>query len=599
MRQSTRFLCFLFLAHENVSALLSRRPPGRAKAGLWHAPPILGTSLQAAPDTRPEVATPANPNLPTFPKTPAEEIFIQDSLRRKALFRSLPPTAIQALVSAFETTLYKRGDIICEQGDTSIDDYVYLVGPDSACTVTVDGVQVPEPYGTMEAGSIFGELGVFYRQTRKATISASTSPLTIIYRVAGHVFLRILHKPPEKLASMQEMDDAINQVSGTQALYGGDIIPPYQPERAWLWKQYAGTILNISLQTTVLNMVFCVAFCVWIKDLTGGGTDALWNVSDTIDNMKIVVVPDKSDPIIQRLSLIHEIWGYQRTLTTFVLTFFLNQAYTFWKQVYDLARSIQGRLNDFHLLLATNVARDDKGCLLPESEMLLDEIGQYSRLYHILMWASVAKRFSILMTPAGLDRMESRGLMTPRQLQILQKLDIPNDQLHTAPLEWMMIRVNQAMAAGILAGDTATKGQFLQSTMKVSSSYGSIQDKLAGRMPLAYAHLVQILVDTFVLAAPLALYSDLGDYSVIAVGIITLSFTGFLNLSKIFLDPLNNEGFWYVTHKPPVILFISPTKHFLYSPFSSNSIFMDLGVLIRESNAGSTRWKNSGAQLPL
>jgi len=45
-------------------------------------------------------------------------------------------------------------------------------------------------------------------------------------------------------------------------------------------------------------------------------------------------------------------------------------------------------------------------------------------------------------------------------------------------------------------------------------------------------------------------------------------------VAKVFLDPLDNED------------------------FTKNSIDMDLGVLIRESNAGSTRWKNSGAILP-
>jgi hypothetical protein len=45
-------------------------------------------------------------------------------------------------------------------------------------------------------------------------------------------------------------------------------------------------------------------------------------------------------------------------------------------------------------------------------------------------------------------------------------------------------------------------------------------------------------------------------------------------VAKVFLDPLDNED------------------------FTKNSIDMDLGVLIRESNAGSTRWMNSGASLP-
>ena len=528
------------------------------------------TSLQANQNTDVSGAT-------RTPKSPSEERFLKDALRRKALFRSLPPQALQSLVDAFETILATPGTVICEQGDASVDDYVYLVGPASECTVTVDGVPVPEPYDTMAAGSIFGELGVLYQQKRSATISAkSPTSGTVLYRVYGAIFLKILNEPTDKLASMQEMDEAINQVSGTQALYGGDIIPPYQPERGWLWQQYAGTILNISLQTTVLNMLFCLVFIVFAKQVTGDDTSLFWNLQDmTGMTHPLTIVPDKNDPFIQRLSLIHEIWGYQRTLTTFVLTFFLNQAYTFWKDVYNLARGIQGRLNDYHLLLATTVKRDEHGRLPPASEQLLEDIGQYSRLYHILLWASVAKRFAILTTPAGLDRLESRGLMTLRQLQVLQSLEVPNDQLHTAPLEWMMIRVNQGMAAGTLDGDTATKGQFLQQTMKLSGTYGTIGDKLAGRMPLAYAHLVQILVDTFVLTAPLALYADLGDYSVIAVGIITLSFTGFLNLSKIFLDPLNNEN------------------------FCENSIFMDLGVLIREANAGSIRWKNAGSKLPL
>jgi len=105
-------------------------------------------------------------------------------------------------------------------------------------------------------------------------------------------------------------------------------------------------------------------------------------------------------------------------------------------------------------------------------------------------------------------------------------------------------------------------------------TYATIADKLDGRMPLAYTHFVQILVDVFVWTAPIALYSELGAWSVICVGVLTVFYTGLLDLAKIFLDPLNNED------------------------FCRNSIYMDIGVLIRESNAGSTRWKNGAARLP-
>jgi len=130
------------------------------------------------------------------------------------------------------------------------------------------------------------------------------------------------------------------------------------------------------------------------------------------------------------------------------------------------------------------------------------------------------------------------------------------------------------MDKGTLAGDTATKGMLLKELASLRSAFSTISDKLNGRMPLPYAHFVQILVDTFVLTAPIALYADLGEFSVIAVGLITLFYTGLNNMAKIFLDPLNNEN------------------------FCENAIFVDLGVLIRESNGISTQWKKAGAKLP-
>jgi hypothetical protein len=52
------------------------------------------------------------------------------------------------------------------------------------------------------------------------------------------------------------------------------------------------------------------------------------------------------------------------------------------------------------------------------------------------------------MSDDGLKRMESRGLMSAKQLEILLELDLPNDQLFSAPLDWMVIRCNKAMDNG-------------------------------------------------------------------------------------------------------------------------------------------------------
>ncbi|CAB9503360.1 protein kinase type II-alpha regulatory subunit [Seminavis robusta] len=506
-------------------------------------------------------------------KTTEEKSFIREALSGNVLFKNLPDPSLSAFIDACEDFQVTKDQVIVYQGDSCYNDYVYLVA-DGECIVTVDGVMVPEPYGVVGPKSFFGDLGVLYNETRSATVTAQSETVSL-WRVPAATYLTILNKPAQSLATMEEIDAVINQVSGTQALYGGEIIPPYKPERLWLWSQFQGTILNISLRTTLLNMLLCVVFVIYAEQVTGESTVPL--IGKFFDNLQThVIVPDKNLPFVQRLALIKEIWSYQRNLTTFVLTFFLNQAYQFWMDTYLLARQIQGRLNDFQLVLATNIEidRNDDGTPCAEAVQLMDDIGQYARLYHILMWAGVADRFAMLNTPEGLERLESRGLMTPEQLKVLQSLDLPKDQLHNAPLEWMLIRVNRAIAAGVVQDNNAIRTQFISQASRLRGSHGDMTDKLAGRMPLAYTHLVQILVDTFVLVAPFALYADLGVYSVFAVGLVTLSYTGFLNLAKIFLDPLNNEE------------------------FCDNSIFMDLAVLIRESNGSSTRWKNAGLKLP-
>ena len=199
--------------------------------------------------------------------------------------------------------------------------------------------------------------------------------------------------------------------------------------------------------------------------------------------------PDPSHPLVQKLARIHGIWSYLQGLATFILTFYLQQAYTFWRRVYNQGRAIQGRLNDYELTVATNCKRKSDGSMIPEAKDLMEDVGQFSRLFHILMWASTAERFKILQTPQGLRRMTSRGILTSRQLQTLEnlrvKLELPETKLFYAPLEWMMIRINKAMDDGCLSNDTATKSRLIQFITKLRASHATILDELDARMPLA------------------------------------------------------------------------------------------------------------------
>jgi len=107
------------------------------------------------------------------------------------------------------------------------------------------------------------------------------------------------------------------------------------------------------------------------------------------------------------------------------------------------------------MLLATTAIRREDGTYTAQAESLLDNVGQISRLFHASEWAANAKRFSVLKTSRGLKRMASRGLMTSRQLRTLLNTDSPENQLHSACLEWMIIRTERGSQDGTLLCDAA------------------------------------------------------------------------------------------------------------------------------------------------
>jgi hypothetical protein len=58
----------------------------------------------------------------------------------------------------------------------------------------------------------------------------------------------------------------------------------------------------------------------------------------------------------------------------------------------------------------------------------------------------------------------------------------------------MRLFVDARRAGHILGGD-GFEQEFLEKCHVIRAQYGSMTDELQGRMPLAYAHIVQILVD--------------------------------------------------------------------------------------------------------
>jgi len=222
--------------------------------------------------------------------------------------------------------------------------------------------------------------------------------------------------------------------------------------------------------------------------------------------------------------------------------------------------------------------RDPKsGQYTDRSRALLDDVASSCRLTHVFLWAANINRYKALLTPRGLSRMLSRGLMTQAQYDTL--VDIPSNTCppQHAALMWIMSRVLEGQKEGILPDDSGSRQMLLTKICDLRAWSAGIGDALDGKIPLAYAHFVQLIVDVFLLLAPFALYCELGVWSVPAVGVLNIFYSGMLDLAKILLDPLDNCG-----------------RNF----YKGSSVNMDVGVLIRESNAGSNRWKGGLEQVP-
>jgi predicted membrane chloride channel (bestrophin family) len=166
--------------------------------------------------------------------------------------------------------------------------------------------------------------------------------------------------------------------------------------------------------------------------------------------------------------------------------------------------------------------------------------------------------------------------MTRAQYDVLVSIRPNRCGPHYACLMWILARCLQGMREGALPNDDSLRRTIVDKVLTLRGVQAGMGDSLDGRIPLAYAHFVQLLVDAFLLLAPFALYSELGVWSVPAVGILTLFYSGLLDLSKILLDPLDNDAEFY----------------------ADSSVNMDIGVLIRESNTASGRWKVGLESLP-
>ncbi|MGZ8735303.1 MAG: Crp/Fnr family transcriptional regulator [Acidimicrobiia bacterium] len=111
------------------------------------------------------------------------------------LFANLPADVIDRLTARTETRTLERGDLLFAQGDPSTELFVVVEGNIAIATKSTDGRE--SLVAVMEAGGLFGELGLFDDGPRSADARALT-PATVVALGFEHV-REVLREQPDLL----------------------------------------------------------------------------------------------------------------------------------------------------------------------------------------------------------------------------------------------------------------------------------------------------------------------------------------------------------------------------------------------------------------
>jgi len=501
---------------------------------------------------------------------------IAKQLRSNFLFLSLDDTAIIESAKQFQVVTYAPGDVIIGQGSIgeSIDGtnseshkYYYIL-VEGECVLVKDGKQVHGKYGTIAKGTSFGETTVlFNNHVRTATIIASKpSPMTgtiVVYRLADTIFHEMMGSEDiyALQSHIQDIQFVIDVLSGVDTkLNKGTIIRPYKPSGFWVCRQWSGTVLQYvwphTLAMMVLTAMFGLAISYFVGDLS----------------------PYAEHQLLDQLELIAGWWTKLSPLTTFVSTFFLAEAFKFWKRFYWTTRGIQGKLNDISMVLASNVSRDKRGKPTEEAVAALDDVARIQTLLHKLFWCTVVQRFKCLLSPEGISYLLSKKLITPNEYTSLIEVGENSLGAYHASLTWLIARVELAVKRGETDASQAGMTVFYDKVTHLRTLMARIPDMYDGRMPLAYIHFVHLLVHVLILVSPVALFPLYWFWSVIAVGILSTFYFGIYKLSLMFLDPVDNDK--------------------QHQTSGNQTVGFDIGVLIRESHTSSMRYKGCVIAMP-
>jgi hypothetical protein len=333
------------------------------------------------------------------------------------------------------------------------------------------------------------------------------------------------------------------------------IILQWSPQRKSIWSRWKGTVWETTAFPTFAFSCLSLVLCLTAKQ----GIGMPFNANEGSFYLAL-----------QRLD---RLWQMHLTVLTFFLAFYLNTAKTLFDNVLVATRQVQGRLHDMNLIAASHAKRDASGNMTPESQELCAVLGRYTRLFVVLYYSAQCRLYESLLTKEGLAGMQRRGLVTQEESNILSTIT-PNAR-YNAVFSWIM----STFTRGCEGTDPQVRMPanahfaFLLRMTDLRNSCATITDLVDARCPLAYVHLVQLLVDSFLLITPFAALGDMGWLSVAATFLLSLFFSGLMDLAKMLYDPLDNEVFGDIDN-------------------------IQIDTVIQEINHGSLRFAATGSLLP-
>lgn len=229
---------------------------------------------------------------------------------------------------------------------------------------------------------------------------------------------------------------------------------------------------------------------------------------------------------------IENVWAIYNAFVMFILSFFFQRAYTFWRDMYITTRQIQGRLNDIGLLVSIHLERDDTGEYTSRAKCISKKVARLSQLFHVLFYTRITNDCTTLETLYN-----ETGLMTLNEYTDLLK----STSRHQTVVAWLGILLDTSIQNEYIRGGSLLSYQFSTLLTTLRSTYAGLEDALVGRMSFYVAHLAQLSIDVLCLSSPFALMKFGNVCAILGSCFLCVFYYGAFNLAMILLNPFEND----------------------------------------------------------